>query len=54
MTEEILDERAWKARLDAGGNRLGIDLDASQLDLLWRYALMLRERTAHVNLTSIV
>lgn len=54
MGEEVLDERAWKARLDAGGNELGIDLDQSQLDLLWQYAQMLRERNAHVNLTSIV
>jgi 16S rRNA (guanine527-N7)-methyltransferase len=52
--EDVLDERAWKGRLDAGGNELGIDLDQSQLDLLWRYALMLRERNQHVNLTSIV
>jgi 16S rRNA (guanine527-N7)-methyltransferase len=49
-----LDESAWKARLDAGGNELGIDLDPSQLDLLWRYGVMLRERNAQVNLTSIV
>jgi 16S rRNA (guanine527-N7)-methyltransferase len=49
-----LDEATWKARLDAGGNELGIDLDQSQLDLLWRYGVMLRERNAHVNLTSIV
>jgi len=48
-----LDERAWKERLDAGGNELGIDLDQSQLTILWRYAQMLRERNAHVNLTSI-
>ncbi len=52
MAEE-LDEAAWKARLDAGANQLGIDLDQSQLDTLWRYAHMLRERNAHVNLTSI-
>jgi 16S rRNA (guanine527-N7)-methyltransferase len=48
-----LDEAAWKSRLDAGANELGIDLDQSQLDTLWRYAHMLRERNAHVNLTSI-
>lgn len=54
MGAEVLDERAWKARLDAGGNELGIDLDQSQLDLLWRYAQLLRERNQHVNLTSIV
>lgn len=50
---EVLDEAGWKARLDAGANQLGIDLDQSQLDTLWRYAHMLRERNAHVNLTSI-
>ena len=54
MTAEILDERAWKARLDAGGKQLGVDLDQSQLELLWQYALLLRERNEHVNLTSIV
>jgi len=54
VAEDVLDERAWKARLDAGGNELGIDLDPSQLDLLWRFTLMLRERNQHVNLTSIV
>jgi 16S rRNA (guanine527-N7)-methyltransferase len=52
--EDITDERAWKARLDAGGNELGIDLDQSQLELLWQYTLLLRERNQHVNLTSIV
>lgn len=54
MSADVLDERAWKARLDAGGNELGIDLDQSQLDLLWQFTLMLRERNQHVNLTSIV
>lgn len=49
-----LDERSWKAHLAAGGNQLGIDLDQSQLDLLWQYARLLRERNEHVNLTSIV
>jgi 16S rRNA (guanine527-N7)-methyltransferase len=53
-TENEPDERGWKTRLDAGGNEIGIDLDQSQLDLLWQYAQMLRERNAHVNLTSIV
>ncbi|HEX6398657.1 MAG TPA: 16S rRNA (guanine(527)-N(7))-methyltransferase RsmG [Steroidobacteraceae bacterium] len=52
--EALSDEREWKARLDAGANEIGFDLDQSQLDLLWRYAHMLRERNAHVNLTSIV
>jgi 16S rRNA (guanine527-N7)-methyltransferase len=49
-----LDEATWKARLDAGANEIGFDLDQSQLDTLWRFAHMLRERNAHVNLTSIV
>jgi 16S rRNA (guanine527-N7)-methyltransferase len=49
-----LDEAAWKSRLDAGANEIGFDLDQSQLDTLWRYGQMLRERNAHVNLTSIV
>jgi 16S rRNA (guanine527-N7)-methyltransferase len=46
-------EAEWKARLDAGGRECGIDLDQSQLTVLWRYACMLRERNAHVNLTAI-
>jgi 16S rRNA (guanine527-N7)-methyltransferase len=55
VTQEALsDEREWKARLDTGANEIGFDLDQSQLELLWRYAHMLRERNAHVNLTSIV
>src|SRR5688572_12537589 len=49
-----LDQATWKARLDAGANEIGFDLDQSQLDTLWRYAHMLRERNEHVNLTSIV
>ena len=49
-----MDEAAWTARLDAGANELGVDLDESQLTTLWRYAQMLRERNEHVNLTSIV
>jgi 16S rRNA (guanine527-N7)-methyltransferase len=54
VTDDGLDERAWKARLDDGGKQLGIDLDQSQLELLWQYAQLLRERNQHVNLTSIV
>jgi 16S rRNA (guanine527-N7)-methyltransferase len=54
IEETLSDEREWKARLDAGANEIGFDLDQSQLDTLWRYAHMLRERNAHVNLTSIV
>jgi 16S rRNA (guanine527-N7)-methyltransferase len=55
MTAAVeLDEATWKARHDAGVHELGLDLDQSQHDTLWRYAHMLRERNAHVNLTSIV
>lgn len=53
-SQDDLDEAAWKSRLDAGAHEIGFDLDQSQLDTLWRYAHMLRERNAHVNLTSIV
>lgn len=49
-----LDEATWKARLDAGAHDMGVELDMSQLELLWRYGVMLRERNAQVNLTSIV
>jgi 16S rRNA (guanine527-N7)-methyltransferase len=54
VTTAELDETSWKSRLDAGAHELGFDLDASQLEVLWRYAHMLRERNEHVNLTSIV
>jgi 16S rRNA (guanine527-N7)-methyltransferase len=53
-SEALSDAREWQAQLDAGARQIGCDLDASQLDILWRYAYMLRERNAHVNLTSIV
>src|SRR5690348_17573906 len=33
---------------------MGVPLDASQLETLWRYGELLRERNEHVNLTSIV
>ena len=48
------DDAAWKKRLDDGAAALGVQLDESQVDSLWRYARMLRERNEHVNLTSIV
>jgi len=54
MTTQNLDEAGWKARLESGARELGAELDASQLDILWRYGVMLRERNEHVNLTSIV
>ena len=50
---ELTDQRAWSDRLDAGAKELGIELDPSQCELLWRYAHVLRERNEHVNLTSI-
>lgn len=49
-----LDEASWKRRLDDGAAGMGVRLDESQVDLLWRYGVMLRERNQHVNLTSIV
>jgi 16S rRNA (guanine527-N7)-methyltransferase len=49
-----LDEGAWKRRLDDGAAAMGVQLDESQVDVLWRFGVMLRERNAHVNLTSIV
>jgi 16S rRNA (guanine527-N7)-methyltransferase len=45
---------AWKRRLDDGAKQMGVELDESQVETLWRYGVMLRERNAHVNLTSIV
>jgi 16S rRNA (guanine527-N7)-methyltransferase len=50
---DLNTERGWTAQLDARANELGIDLDESQLDVLWRYGVMLRERNEHVNLTSV-
>jgi 16S rRNA (guanine527-N7)-methyltransferase len=49
-----LDEHTWQRRLDDGAAQMGVSLDASQCSLLWRYGYMLRERNAHMNLTSIV
>ena len=33
-----LDEATWKRRLDDGAKEMGVELDESQLDMLWRYA----------------
>ena len=49
-----LDDAGWKARLDSGAKTLGVELGESQVEILWRYGVMLRERNEHVNLTSIV
>src|SRR5690348_7439791 len=54
MADLDLDEATWKRRLDDGALEMGVQLDESQVDLLWRYGVMLRERNEHVNLTSIV
>jgi 16S rRNA (guanine527-N7)-methyltransferase len=53
IVNDLNTERGWTAQLDARANELGIDLDESQLDVLWRYGVMLRERNEHVNLTSV-
>jgi 16S rRNA G527 N7-methylase RsmG len=52
-TPDLSTQRAWTSRLDAGAGEIGIDLDESQLTILWQYAQMMRERNQHVNLTSI-
>jgi len=49
-----IDEATWKKRLDDGAREMGVALDESQVEVLWRYAHMLREHNKHVNLTSIV
>lgn len=48
------DEPTWKRRLDDGAREMGVELDESQVEVLWRFGVMLRERNQHVNLTSIV
>jgi 16S rRNA (guanine527-N7)-methyltransferase len=50
---DVTNPRGWMDRLDSAANEMGIDLDESQLDVLWRYGVMLRERNEHVNLTSV-
>jgi 16S rRNA (guanine527-N7)-methyltransferase len=49
-----MDETTWKARLAEGARELGVALDESQLDILWRFVAKLLEYNEHVNLTSIV
>jgi len=50
---DLNTERGWTAQLDARANEIGINLDESQLGVLWRYGVMLREHNEHVNLTSV-
>lgn len=50
---DVTNPRGWMERLDSAAREMGIDLDESQLDVLWRYGVMLRERNEHVNLTSV-
>ena len=56
MNDDVVSTHpaAWKRRLDDGAKQMGVELDESQVETLWRYGVMLRERNAHVNLTSIV
>ncbi len=54
VSGSTMDAATWKARLDAGAHEMGVELDESQVEILWRYAEKLRERNEHVNLTSIV
>jgi 16S rRNA (guanine527-N7)-methyltransferase len=54
METLALDEQTWKRRLAEGAAELVVQLDEAQVDLLWRYGHMMRERNEHVNLTSIV
>ena len=49
-----MDEAAWKKKLGDGAAELGVPLDESQVDRLWRLGNLLRERNEQVNLTSIV
>ena len=49
-----IDETTWKKRLDDGARELGVELDESQVEVLWRYSYLLRDYNKHVNLTSIV
>ncbi len=49
-----LDDVTWKARLISGARELGVELDESQADILWRYGVKMLEFNEHVNLTTIV
>jgi len=49
-----IDEATWRKRLDDGAKELGVELDESQVEMLWRYGCMLRAHNVHVNLTSII
>ena len=42
------DEATWKRRLDDGAREMGVKLDESLLDTLWRYGYLLRERNQPV------
>jgi 16S rRNA (guanine527-N7)-methyltransferase len=48
------DDATCKRRLHEGAAEMGVELDEAQVDVLWRFGHMLRERNAHMNLTSIV
>lgn len=50
---DTITESGWKQRLAAGAAEMGVRLSESQVEALWRYGALLRERNQHVNLTSI-
>lgn len=45
--------QGWGTRLDELANEIGIDLDESQIEVLWQYGRLMCERNEHINLTSI-
>jgi 16S rRNA (guanine527-N7)-methyltransferase len=53
-TTPLLDVATWKVRLAAGARDMGVELNDSQVDTLWRFGTLLRERNEHMNLTSVV
>jgi 16S rRNA (guanine527-N7)-methyltransferase len=48
-----IDEVTWKKRLDDGAREMGVELDESQVEVLWRYAHAARHNKREP-LTSIV
>lgn len=50
----MLDVATWKTRLTAGAREMGVELGESQVDTLWRFGTMLRDRNEYINLTSVV
>jgi 16S rRNA (guanine527-N7)-methyltransferase len=48
-----IGDAAWLASLAEGAAELGVPLDDAQCERIAKFALLLRERNEHVNLTSI-